>query len=177
MRRVGRMVVGFLAVVGALSLVTVVGGVIWLQTVGVPVRAGEPRKPASGSTKMEKVSVDALLSFASLEARAGRELKLSHAGEGRIAVSTPVAVLGRKVDVRVVGELAPGGSSVSVKPSSVEVPGSSIASGLVSAAARSAASVRIPLEGLPQGLSLTGVRVTDEGVQAHLEGSGVAVPR
>ncbi|WP_116113422.1 LmeA family phospholipid-binding protein [Austwickia chelonae] len=177
MRRVGRVVVAFLAAVGALSLVVVVGGLVWLQTVGVPVRAGEPRKPVAGSTKVEKVSVDALLSFASLEARAGRELKLSHAGEGRIAVSTPVAVLGRKMDVRVVGELTPGGSSVSVKPSSVEVPGSSFVSGLVSAAARSAASVRIPLEGLPPGVSLTGVRVTDEGVQVHLEGSGVSVSR
>ncbi len=178
MRAFGRLLVGVLAVVGALALAAVVAGVLVLRAAG-PVELGDsaaaPPARQSGPTQFvaDNLSADVTVPFATLQERAGPGITMSDAGEGRIRVGAPFEALGRSWRASTVGDLTPDGDAVVVHPQTVQVEGLPLLDGVLSAVARQASGVRAQIPDLPQGVRVEGVTSTPDGVRVHVVGDGV----
>ena len=62
-----------------------------------------------------------------------------------------------------------------IEPETVDLGGPDLVDGALSAAARRLVTIRHTVEGLPDGMRLVRVTVTDNGFRALLEGSNVAL--
>lgn len=186
MRALGRIVVGVLAVLGALTLLLVVGGLVVLRTTSVGI--GEPAPtpqstttapaPPSGSGDLvaDNLTADVTVPFARLEQQAGDGVRLSDAGDGKIRVNAPFSALGRQLRVETDGEMTVDGADVVVQPASLRIEGLPALDGVLSAVARQAAGVRVPITDLPSGVTVQRVTSTPQGLRAHVQGNGVPLP-
>lgn len=181
MRTIGRILVGALAVLGALTLTALVAGVLFLRAAG-PVDLSGPGpspsapRPPDSALMADNLSADVTVPFATLQERAGPGIVMSDAGEGRIRVVAPFEALGRSWRASTVGDLTADGDGVVVHPQTVQVEGLPLLDGVLSALARQASGVRAQVPELPSGVRVTAVTSTPDGVRARAEGNGVPLP-
>ncbi len=182
MRGAGRIVVAVLAVIGAIAVIATLGGLLLLRTAHLDLGSAAPTPtrtapPAQEGLLADNLSADVTVSFATLEAQAGEGVRLSDAGGGRMRVNAPFQALGRSMRVETDGDLSVEGADVIVHPQALRIEGIPALDGVLSALARQAAGVRVPISDLPQGVRVTAVASTSQGVRAHVEGKGVPLPR
>ena len=132
-----------------------------LTGVSVPLSAA-----LSGSVDevpVSSVRATALLSYAELSRRSGdRRRTVSPAGD-RLRVTGSVTVLGQTVSASALSSVRVDGGAVVVTAESYSV-GDAAASAAISRALGGRFDLRIPVTGLPYGLKVSGVEVTDDGV-------------
>lgn len=95
------------------------------------------------------------------------------AGNGEARIETVVDVLGRNLDVVAVGTVDVVDGSLVIEPSDLELGGTGFFSELLGDLVRGLITVRYDIDGLPEGLVLQSVEVTDDGFRAHLVGEDV----
>lgn len=185
MRALGRALLGIFALIGILTVVLLIAGFIVLRSspIGVGGAAPTPRgttsAPAPGRASdlvADNLTADVTVPFARLERQAGAGVRLSDAGGGRIRVSAPFQALGRELRVETDGDLTVSGADVVVQPTTLRIEGLSALDGVLSAVARQAAGVRVPITDLPKGVTVKTVTSTKDGLRAHVEGTRVPLP-
>jgi hypothetical protein len=119
--------------------------------------------------------LDATLPFDAAARQIGQGVQLYAAGAGRAGVRRTASFLGRTVVVRATGTVTADRGQLVIEPETVDLGGPGWLDAGLSAAARRLVTVRHAVQGLPQGMRLTGVSVVDGGFRAHLEGSGVVL--
>lgn len=181
MRTLGRLLLWILAVIGALTVVVVIGGIIALRS--TPIGAGPssttsaaPPAARPGEIIADDLSAEVTVPFARLEQEAGYGIRLSDAGGGKIRVNAPFSALGRDLRVETDGDMTVSGADVVVHPTSLRIEGLPALDGVLSTVARQAAGVRVPITDLPPGVKVTRVTSTAQGLRAHVEGNGVPLP-
>lgn len=182
MRTLGRLVVGLLAIIGAVTVVLLIVGLVALKS--TPVGVGASPSPSSSSSApapqgglvADNLSADVVVPFSRLQEQAGQDVRLSDAGGGKIRVNAPFSALGRQFRVETDGDMAVDGADVVVHPSTLRIEGLSALDGVLSTVARQAAGIRVPVPDLPNGMKVTGVSSTAGGVKAHVQGSGIPLP-
>lgn len=182
MRGFGRILVGILAVIGALALVVVIGGWIALRSSPVGL-GGTPAPPPSshapaapGDLVADNLTADVTVPFAKLAEQAGNDVRLSDAGGGKIRVNAPFSALGRQLRVETDGDLRVDGADVVVQPTTLHIEGLPALDGVLSTVARQSAGVRVPIKDLPTGVTLKSVTSTAQGLRATVQGDGIPLP-
>ena len=97
------------------------------------------------------------------------------AGDGQASVRRTVEVLGRELDVVATGTVEVVGGRLVVNPRSIDVGGPAFVADAVAAVARELVVIEQDVEGLPAGLLLRQVTVTDAGFRARLDGEDVEI--
>lgn len=122
-----------------------------------------------------RLTVDATLPFPVAARQVGADVRLYAAGGGKVGISRTLSWLGRDVEVRAVGTVAVEGGQLVIQPEQVDTGAPGPIDAGLSEAARRALKIRQPVQGLPRGLSLTGVSVTEGGFAARLTGIDVTL--
>jgi len=156
-------------VLDAGRLVTAESDLRDVRAVGSDVRTG----PAG--TRVGSLAVDATVPFALVAARLGPGTTLEPAEAGQATVRRRVEVLGRELDLVATGTVEAVDGRLVVQPRTVDVGGPGFLSDAIGRAARELVVVEQDVAGLPEGLVLREVTVTDEGFRAGLDGEDVLV--
>lgn len=121
------------------------------------------------------LDVVATVPFEVVAAQIGPGSTVAAAGDGQASVTRDVQALGRTLEVRATGTVDVVGGRLVVEPRAVDVEGLAFLSSALAAAARELVTVEQDVEGLPPGLVLREVTVTDDGFRARLDGEDVLV--
>ena len=133
---------------------------------GVQVPLSDAVSGSVGRVPVERVTARALVSYDELERRAGdRRLSLEPAGD-RVRVTGSVQVLGRTLSATAVSRVEVVEGDLLVTAESYEV-GNEAVDDLLTRALGDRLDLRIPVTGLPYGLTVTGVDVLPEGVSVR----------
>lgn len=136
-----------------------------VHVVGSGVRLA-PDSSMTAST----LDVDADVPFSVIEAEAGRGVRLSPGGTAdTVAVALPVTVLGRTVNLAGIARVTPDGERIAIDPESVT------GAGLLDGALGHLPAIRRPVSGLPGGMRVSQISVTDTGFRVHATGNDVTV--
>lgn len=138
----------------------------------VHVTGSGARVAKDGTITADRLELDAVVPFAAVEQEVGRGLRLAPAEDGMVAVRMPLGVLGRTIDLSAVARVTAEGDRIAVDPVRVVGGGD-----LVGGAVERLPAIRRPVPGLPAGMSLTRVAVTDAGFAVHATGENVTVQR
>lgn len=151
------------------QLVTAESDLRDVQAVGSDVRTGP------GGTRVGSLAVDATVPFAVVAEQLGPGTTLEPADDGEATVRRRVLVLGREVEVAATGTVEAVGGRLVVEPRTIDVGGTTFLSEALGTAARELVVIEQEVEGLPEGLVLREVTVTDGGFRARLDGRDVLV--
>ena len=88
------------------------------------------------------------------------------AGNGKTGVERAVTILGRDLTLKATGTVSADGGQLLIEPETVDLGGPAFLDSAASALARSLATIRQDVPGVPEGMSLTAVEVTDAGFAA-----------
>lgn len=105
----------------------------------------------------------------------GRGVQLYAAGGGKAGVRRTATLLGRQVQVRATGTVRAVGGQLVIEAETVDLGGPDVLDAALSATVRRLVTIRHTLKGLPAGMRLTHVEVTDGGFRATLEGNDVSL--
>lgn len=131
---------------------------------GVEVPLGDALSGSVTSVPVAGVRARAVVAYAELARRSGeRRLAVAPAGDGRVRVTGSVQVLGRTLSAVAVSRVEVDGGALVVTAESYEV-GDATADALLSRALGGRLDLRVPVDGLPYGLQVTGVEVQGDGV-------------
>jgi hypothetical protein len=119
--------------------------------------------------------LEATLPFAAAARQIDGGVELYAAGDGRAGVRRTASLAGRAVTLRATGTVAAVGGQLVIEPETVDLGGPDFLDAALSAAARRLVTIRHTVEGLPEGMRLTRVTVSDHGFRATLEGSNVTL--
>jgi hypothetical protein len=153
----------------SVAVVTADGALKDVHAVGSDVRLGN-RGLVAG-----RLWIDATLPFATAAAQVGKGVTLYAAGNGRAGIRETLTLLGRRVPVSAIGRVSADRGELLIEPEQIDLGGPSWLDSGLSALARAAVTIRQPIHGVPEGMQLTRVSVTDAGFQAHLEGVGIRI--
>ncbi|MGH8867971.1 MAG: LmeA family phospholipid-binding protein [Actinomycetes bacterium] len=128
-------------------------------------------------SRAARVRADVLLPYAELSRLAPERVRLGSAGGGLLEVSAPVGIPGREVDAVARSRVTLEAGMLVVRARSVSVGGTPLADTGLAPRVRGTLDFSVPLDGLPAGLRLTGVRPGPEGLQVVAEGRGLALAR
>jgi hypothetical protein len=120
----------------------------------------------------DRLDLEVTLPWASAAQQVGPRVELYAAGPGEAGLSRTVSVLGQDIPVRAAGIVRAEGGLLVIEPRTIDLQGPDW---LDSAAARSLVTIRQPLQGVPEGMRLTEVRVIDTGFRATLSGTDVTI--
>lgn len=151
------------------SVVSPDADLVDVSTTGAGVRFSEKGLRAT------RLDIDATIPFDTVAEQVGEGVRLYAAGSGRAGVEREVSVLGRDLTVRATGTVLADRGQISVEPETVDVGGPALVNDAVSAVARSLVTIRQDVPGVPDGMRLTGVEVTDVGFRAQLTGTDVTI--
>ncbi|MFC3688636.1 LmeA family phospholipid-binding protein [Aquipuribacter hungaricus] len=121
------------------------------------------------------LDVEATVPFEVVAAQIGPGTTITAAEDGQATVTRDVRALGRALEVQATGTVEVVRGRLVVEPRSVDVEGLSFLSSTLAAAARELVTIEQDVEGLPPGLVLREVTVTDDGFRARLDGEDVLV--
>lgn len=127
--------------------------------------------------RAQRLDVDATVPFATVARQVGDDTRVFPAGGGLAGIERKVTLLGRDVTVRATGTVRADGGQLLIEPETVDLGGPSFLDSAASALARALVTIRQPVQGVPEGLSLTSVRVVDDGFAARLTGTDVTFGR
>lgn len=125
--------------------------------------------------RVGRLRLEATLPFAAAAQQVDGGVELYAAGAGRAGVRREASLLGRQVTVRATGTVSAVDGQLVIEPETVDLGGPDLVDSALSAAARRLVTIRHTVEGLPDGMRLVRVTVTDNGFRALLEGSNVAL--
>lgn len=153
----------------SVAVVTGDGALEDVHAVGSDVRLGRQGLVAG------RLAIDATLPFATAAAQVGKGVTLYAAGNGRAGIRQTLTLLGRQVPVSAIGRVSADRGELLIEPEQVDLGGPSWLDSGLSALARAAVTIRQPIQGVPDGMRLTRVSVTDAGFRAHLEGVSIHI--
>lgn len=119
------------------------------------------------------LEVDVTVPFAVVADELGPDTVVGPAEGGRARVVRTLQVLGRELDVVATGTVEVEAGRLVVEPTSIDIGGPAFLADFLAAVVRELVTIEHEIEGLPEGLVLTDVRVQSDGFRAHLEGQGV----
>lgn len=134
------------------------------ELTGVQVPLGDALSGSVTDVPVSGVRARALLAYDELTRRSGdRRLTVAPAGPGRVRVTGSVQVLGQTLVAAAISRVEVSGGALIVTAESYEV-GDKTADALLTRALGDRLDLRVPVEGLPYGLEVTGIEVQESGV-------------
>lgn len=144
----------------------------------VDVRAsGTGVRFSPSGLRADRLDLDATVPFETVAAQVGQDVRIYPAGGGLAGIERTVTILGRDIPVRATGSVTADGGELLIEPETVDLGGPSFIDSAASAVARSLVTIREPVQGVPDGMALTDVEVTDAGFAARLAGTDVTIGR
>jgi LmeA-like phospholipid-binding len=125
----------------------------------------------------EQLDIEATIPFATVAEQVGQDVMVYDAGNGKTGVERQVSILGRDLTLRATGTVSADGGQLLIEPESVDLGGPAFLDSAASALARTLATIRQDVAGVPEGMSLTAVQVTPDGFDAQLNGTDVVIGR
>ena len=125
----------------------------------------------------QTLDIDATIPFATVAEQVGQDVTVYDAGNGKTGVERQVTILGRDLTLKATGTVTADGGQLLIEPETVDLGGPSFLDAAASTLARSLATIRQDVPGVPTGMSLTAVEVTPQGFDAQLSGTDVVVGR
>ncbi len=123
----------------------------------------------------QQLAIDATIPFATVAEQVGQDVTIYDAGNGKTGVERQVTLLGQDITLKATGTVSADGGQLLIEPETVDLGGPSFLDSAASALARSLATIRQDVAGVPEGMSLTSVQVTPEGFDAQLSGTDVVM--
>ena len=127
--------------------------------------------------RADRLDIDATVPYETVAAQVGADARIYDAGGGLAGIERQVSVLGRDVTVSATGTVVADGGQLLIEPETVDLGGPSFLDAAASALARSLVTIREDVPGVPEGMALTAVEVTDAGFDASLSGTDVTITR
>jgi hypothetical protein len=125
----------------------------------------------------QTLDIDATIPFTTVAEQVGQGVTVYDAGNGKTGVERQVTILGRDLTLKATGTVTADGGQLLIEPETVDLGGPSFLDAAASTLARSLATIRQDVPGVPTGMSLTDVEVTPQGFDAQLSGSDVTIGR
>jgi hypothetical protein len=147
------------------------GDLVDVVAVGSGVRFSQAELSA------QRLEIDATIPFATVAEQVGQDVTIYDAGNGKTGVERQVTLLGQDITLRATGTVSADGGQLLIEPETVDLGGPSFLDAAASTLARTLATVRQDVAGVPDGMSLTAVQVTPEGFDARLTGTDVVLGR
>lgn len=141
------------------------------------VASGTGVRFSADGLRARRLDIDATVPFATVAGQVGEDVRIFPAEGGRAGIERRVTVLGRDLTLRATGTVVADGGQLLIEPETVDLGGPELLDSAVSALARGLVTIRQDVAGVPDGMSLTGVEVTDAGFAAALTGTDVTVGR
>jgi hypothetical protein len=149
------------------TLATVDGVLQDVDARGVGVRTG----PA-GMTAASMV-LDATVPFALVAEQIGEGVVVGAGPRGEATVARSAVLLGRRMDVSARGTVEVVEGRLVIEPTSIDVGGPSLLSGILAALVREAVTIEHTIDGIPEGMVLDDIAVQEDGFRARLVGEDV----
>jgi hypothetical protein len=153
------------------DVVSAKGDLVDVVATGSGVRFSDARLRA------ERLAIDATIPFETVAAQVGQDVTVYDAGNGKTGVERKVTILGRDLTLRATGTVTADGGQLLIEPETVDLGGPAFLDAAASTLARSLATIRQDVPGVPQGMSLDQVEVTPQGFDARLSGTNVTIGR
>ena len=125
----------------------------------------------------DRLDLTTTVPYETVAAQVGEDVRIFDAGRGLAGIERQVTVLGRDVTVSATGSVTADGGQLLIEPETVDLGGPSFLDAAASALARSLVTIREDVPGVPEGMALTDVDVTDAGFAASLSGTDVTIGR
>jgi len=129
----------------------------------------------AGGIRVGRLAVDATVPFDVVAQQIGPGTTVGPAPGGQASVRRTVEILDRELDVVATGTVEVVGGRLVVEPRSIDVGGPAFLADAIAAAARELVVIEQDVDGLPEGLVLRQVTVTDGGFRARLDGEDVLI--
>jgi hypothetical protein len=127
--------------------------------------------------RADRLDIDATIPFATVAEQVGPDTRVYAVSGGRAGVERTVTLLGRDVTVRATGTVTADGGQLLIEPETVDLGGPGFVNSAASALARTLVTIRQPVPGVPDGMTLTDVTVSGAGFAASLSGTDVSIGR
>jgi hypothetical protein len=141
------------------------------------VATGSGVRFSDAGLRAERLAIDATIPFETVAAQVGQDVVVYDAGNGKTGVERKVTILGRDLTLRATGTVTADGGQLLIEPETVDLGGPSFLDAAASSLARSLATIRQDVPGVPEGMSLDDVEVTPQGFDARLSGTDVTIGR
>ncbi|HZB66496.1 MAG TPA: LmeA family phospholipid-binding protein [Ornithinibacter sp.] len=153
----------------------------WLSSVQLRsadvVASGTGVRFSPTGLRAQRLDLDATVPFATVAAEVGQDVRIFPAEGGRAGIERTVSLLGREVTVRATGTVEADAGQLLIEPETIDLGGPAFLDTTASALARRLVTIRQDVAGVPEGMSLTAVEVTDAGFAASLTGTDVTISR
>lgn len=113
--------------------------------------------------------------FDVVAAEIGEGTVVSPAPDGQASVARTVEILGRDLDVEATGTVTVVNGILVMEPTSIDIGGTGFFSDILADMVREFVTIEHEIVGLPDGLVLQNVKVTDDGFRASLEGWDISL--
>ena len=153
------------------DVVAAEGDLVDVRAEGVGVRFGPD------GLRAQRLDLDATIPFDTVAEQVGPDTRVYAVSGGRAGVERTATVLGRDLTVRATGTVRADGGELLIEPETIDLGGPEFLDSAVSAVARSLVTIRQPVPGVPEGMTLTDVSVSGAGIAAALTGSDVVITR
>lgn len=141
------------------------------------VATGSGVRFSDAGLRAERLGIDATIPFDTVAAQVGQDVTVYDAGNGKTGVERKVTILGRDLTLRATGTVTADGGQLLIEPETVDLGGPSFLDAAASSLARSLATIRQDVPGVPAGMTLDAVAVTPQGFDARLSGTDVTIGR
>lgn len=141
------------------------------------VATGSGVRFSEAGLQADRLDLEATLPFETVATQVGEDVRLYDAGDGLAGIERQVTILGRDLTVSAEGTVTADGGQLLIEPETVDLGGPDFLDNALSSLARSLVTIRQPVPGVPEGMALTDVTVTDAGFAASLSGTDVTITR
>jgi hypothetical protein len=141
------------------------------------VATGSGVRFSDAGLRAERLDIDATIPFETVAEQVGSDVTVYDAGNGKTGVERTVTILGRDLTLRATGTVSADGGQLLIEPETVDLGGPAFLDSAASTLARSLATIRQDVPGVPEGMSLTAVEMTPQGFDAQLDGTDVVISR
>lgn len=149
------------------ALATVDGVLHDVQAQGVGVRTGP-----SGLTAASMV-LNATVPFELVAEQIGEGVVVGAGPQGEATVGRDTVLLGRRMAVSARGTVEVVAGRLVIEPTSIDVGGPTLLSGILAALVREAVTIEHTIDGIPEGMVLDDIAVQEDGFRARLVGQDV----
>ncbi|HWO52216.1 MAG TPA: LmeA family phospholipid-binding protein [Ornithinibacter sp.] len=153
------------------DVVSAQGDLVDVVAIGSGVRFSE------AGLRAQSLDIDATIPFATVAEQVGQDVTVYDAGNGKTGVERQVTILGRDITLKATGTVTADGGQLLIEPETIDLGGPSFLDAAASTLARSLATIRQDVPGVPAGMSLDAVAVTPQGFDARLSGTDVTIGR
>ena len=122
------------------------------------VATGSGVRFSQAEVTAERLDIDATIPFATVAEQVGQDVAVYDAGNGKTGVERQVTILGRDITLKATGTVSADGGQLLIEPETIDLGGPSFLDSAASALARSLATIRQDVAGVPEGMSLTPCR-------------------